>query len=75
MDGHITLPEHSQRLRSKRGPGKGLLEWIKLCRRSKQHMNRAEQITVTFEELRRHNKEDDCWTAFRGDTFSHTYHA
>ena len=66
----ITITEHRQRLRTKLGPGKGLLEWIKLCRRFKQQKCAASEhlIVVTLEELQRHNKEDDCWTAFRGNT-------
>ena len=65
-----TVTEHRQHLRTKRGPGKGLLDWIKLCRRFKpqSEQKRAEHIVVTFEELQRHNKEDDCWIAFRGKT-------
>ena len=64
----VTIAERKQRLRNKRGPGKGLLDWIKLCRSFKQQQNSAKNIVVTFEELHKHNKEDDCWTAFRGNT-------
>lgn len=68
MDSQGTIAEHRQRIRVKRGPGKGLLDWIKLCRSFKQQNQGAGRSVVTFEELRKHNKEDDCWTAFRGDT-------
>ena len=75
MDGQITVAERRQRLRSKLGPGKGLLDWIKLCRRFKQqnHDSAVEHTVVTFEELQKHNKEDDCWTAFRGDSVVANY--
>lgn len=67
MDGQVTIAERRQRLRTQLGPGKGLLDWIKLCRRFKQQNSESGHIVVTFEELQKHNKEDDCWTAFRGD--------
>ena len=67
MDIQGTIAEQRQRIRVKRGPGKGLLDWIKLCRSFKQQ-NSAERVVVTFEELRKYNVEDDCWTAFRGNT-------
>ena len=66
MAGEVTVTEQRQRMRSKLGRGKGLLDWIKLCRRFKQQNGADQQIIVTFEELQRHNTEDDCWTAFRG---------
>jgi len=65
MASQASVAEQRQRLRSKRGPGKGLLDWIKLCRRFSQQTANPDQI-ITFEELQKHNKEDDCWTAFRG---------
>jgi len=67
MDRQVTITEQRRRVRAKLGPGKGLLDWIKLCRRFKQQNSVEHTVTVTLEELRKHNKEDDCWTAFRGD--------
>ena len=66
MAGQLAITERKQRIRSVLGSGKGLLDWIKLCRRFKQQNSAGEQITVSFEELQRHNTEGDCWTAFRG---------
>ena len=66
MAGQISVAQQRQRLRSKRAPGKGLLDWIKLCRSFKQQTANQTQI-VSFEELRKHNTEEDCWTAFRGE--------
>lgn len=66
MAGKISVTEQRLRMRSKPGRGRGLLDWIKLCRRFKQENGAYQQIIVTVEELQRHNTEDDCWTAFRG---------
>lgn len=66
MGSQVTIAEQRQRVRVKLGPGKGLLDWIKLCRRFQSN---AGDIIVTFEELQKHNTEDDCWTAFRGDIY------
>ena len=68
MAGQISVIEQRQRVRTKLGPGKGLLDWIKLCRRFKQQNVVDQQTTVTFEELQKHNTENDCWTAFQGYT-------
>ena len=68
MAGQISVIEQRQRVRTKLGPGKGLLDWIKLCRRFKQQNVVDQQISVTFEELQKHNTETDCWTAFQGYT-------
>ena len=68
MAGQISVIEQRQRVRTKLGPGKGLLDWIKLCRRFKQQNGVDQQITVTFEEMQKHNTENDCWTAFQGYT-------
>lgn len=66
MASQVSVAQQRQRLRSKRGPGKGLLDWIKLCRNFKQQTANPKQI-ITFEELQKHNTEEDCWTAFRGE--------
>lgn len=55
-----------QKCRGKLEAGKGLLGWIKLCRKYKQENATNAQTVVSFEELRKHNTENDCWTAFRG---------
>ena len=65
MADQVSVIQQRQRVRSKRGPGKGLLDWIKLCRSFNRKTDPNQMIT--FEELRKHNTEDDCWTAFRGE--------
>ena len=65
MASQVSIAQQRQRVRGKRGPGKGLLDWIKLCRSFKRQTD-PNQV-ITFEELRKHNTEDDCWTAFRGE--------
>lgn len=74
MAGQISLAEQRQRTRTKLGPGKGLLDWIKLCRRFKQQNGAYQEIIVTIEELQKHNTENDCWTAFRGNLSIYTRH-
>jgi len=64
MAGRVTTAEPNRR--GKLGAGKGLLGWIKLCRKYKQENNASSQTVITFEELRKHDTENDCWTAFRG---------
>ncbi len=56
----------------KLGPGCGLLDWIRLCR-SKTDLtgNGGSPRPVTLEELAEHNKEDDAWTAIRGEFILH----
>ena len=66
MAAQVSISQKRQRLRGKRSPGKGLLDWIKLCRSFKQQTANQNQI-ISFEELQKHNTEDDCWTAFRGE--------
>ena len=66
MAGRMTVTDPRQRRRSKLDPGKGLLDWIKLCRKYKQQNDTDQLQMVAFEELQKHNSEDDCWTAFRG---------
>ena len=76
MAGQLPVTQQKQSKRSVLGSGKGLLDWIKLCRRFKQQNSEGEQIIVTFEELQRHNTESDCWTGFRGcmlRTFTDSY--
>ena len=60
-------PVHSGGKR-KLGPGCGLLDWIRLCR-SKIDLagNGGTPRPVTLEELAQHDKEDDAWTAIRGE--------
>ena len=67
MASQIPVAQQRQRVRSKRGPGKGLLDWIKLCRSFRTNQQADPDRVITFEELRKHNTEDDCWTAFRGN--------
>ena len=48
--------------------GKGLIDWIRLCRSKGTDLTGVGgvRITVTPEQLAQHNKEEDCWTAVRG---------
>ena len=67
MAERVTVTDQRQRRRSKLDPGKGLLDWIKLCRKYKQQISIVNQFEVVpFEEMQKHNSEDDCWTVFRG---------
>jgi len=71
MAGQVAIAEQKQQnRRGKLGAGKGLLSWIKLCRKYKQE-NASSQTVVTFEELQKHDTENDCWTAFRGSYLRH----
>ena len=49
-------------------PGKGLIDWIRLCRGKGTDLTGVGgvRITVTPEQLSVHNTEKDCWTAVRG---------
>ena len=49
-------------------PGKGLIDWIRLCRGKGTDLTGVGgvRITVTPEQLSVHNTEEDCWTAVRG---------
>lgn len=49
-------------------PGKGLIDWIRLCRTKGKDMTGVGgvRISVTPQMLSEHNREDDCWTAIRG---------
>ena len=51
----------------KLGPGCGLLDWIRLCRKTDMASNGGKPRPVTTEELAKHDKEDDAWTAIRGE--------
>ena len=67
MAERVTVTDQRPRRRSKLDPGKGLLDWIKLCRKHKQQLNDTDQMQiVAFEELHKHNSENDCWIAFGG---------
>ncbi|XP_065920400.1 cytochrome b5 reductase 4-like isoform X2 [Dysidea avara] len=74
MAGRMTVTDPRQRRRSKLDPGKGLLDWIKLCRKYKQQNDTDQLQMVAFEELQKHNSEDDCWTAFRGVVYDITHY-
>lgn len=75
MAGQMSVTEQRKRLRTKRGPGKGLLDWIKLCRSFSAGQQTNPDQLITCEELRKHNTQDDCWTAFRGEvTRKHDIH-
>lgn len=47
--------------------GRSLMDWVKLANSGQDlqgFMGRTN--SVTLDELRKHNKEDDCWMAIRG---------
>ncbi|XP_065920398.1 cytochrome b5 reductase 4-like isoform X2 [Dysidea avara] len=76
MAGRVAISEQKQQnRRGKLDAGKGLLGWIKLCRKYKQENNTSSQtVVITFEELRKHDMENDCWTAFRGVVYNVTHY-
>ena len=58
----------ARRSKRKMPPGKGLIDWIRLCRGKGTDLTGVGgvRITVTPEQLSVHNTEEDCWTAVRG---------
>ena len=79
----VSMPELGNKLKSttlsparrtvskrKMPAGKGLIDWIRLCRSKATDLTGVGgvRITVTPEQLSQHNKEEDCWTAVRGTT-------
>ena len=51
----------------KLGPGCGLLDWIRFCRKTKDLAgNGGVKRQITLDELEQHCTEDDAWTAIRG---------
>ena len=49
------------------GPGCGMLDWIRLCKNSRDMAGTGgETLTVTEEELARHDTMSDAWTCIRG---------
>lgn len=55
-------------------PGKGLIDWIRLCRTKGKDMTGVGgiRISVTPQMLSEHNTEEDCWTAIRGVVYNIT---
>lgn len=48
-------------------PGHSLMDWIRFSKSGKDLTGlRGRLIEVSQEELRKHNKRDDCWTCIRG---------
>ena len=70
LGNHTAQSTISRRGASKRKqpPGKGLIDWIRLCRTKGKDMTGVGgvRISVTPQMLSEHNTEDDCWTAIRG---------
>lgn len=53
--------------------GRSLMDWVKLANSGQDlqgFMGRTN--SVTLDELRKHNKEDDCWMAIRGRVYNVT---
>lgn len=45
------------------------MDWIRLTKSGRDLTGlRGRLIEVTEEELRKHNKRNDCWTCIRGNT-------
>ena len=57
--------------------GKGLIDWIRLCRTKGKDMTGVGgiRINVTPQMLSEHNREEDCWTAIRGRRFVEIFSA
>ncbi|XP_076136697.1 cytochrome b5 reductase 4 isoform X4 [Alosa pseudoharengus] len=54
-------------------PGHSLMDWIRLTKSGRDMTGlRGRLIDVTEEELRKHNKRNDCWTCIRGMVYNVT---
>lgn len=54
-------------------PGHSLMGWIKLASTAKNLSGtNGKIIEVTPEELEKHNKEEDCWVALKGNVYNVT---
>ncbi|XP_062395206.1 cytochrome b5 reductase 4 [Sardina pilchardus] len=54
-------------------PGHSLMDWIRLTKSGRDMTGlRGRLIDVTEEELRKHNKKNDCWTCIRGMVYNIT---
>lgn len=50
-------------------PGHSLMDWIRFAKSGKDLTGlRGRLIEVTEEELRKHNRREDCWTCIRGES-------
>lgn len=49
--------------------GRSLMDWIRLTKSGKDLTGlKGRLIEVTEEELKKHNKKDDCWICIRGSS-------
>ena len=63
----LSEPAKSTNRRVNLGPGCGMLDWIRLCKNTKDMSGTGgEVLTVTEDELARHCTSEDAWTAIRG---------
>ncbi|XP_038655208.1 cytochrome b5 reductase 4 isoform X3 [Scyliorhinus canicula] len=54
-------------------PGRSLMDWIRLTKSAKDMTGlRGRLITVTEEELAKHNEKTDCWMCIRGMVYNVT---
>ncbi|KAM4632690.1 cytochrome b5 reductase 4 isoform 2-T2 [Polymixia lowei] len=54
-------------------PGHSLMDWIRFAKSGRDLTGlRGRLIEVTEEELKKHNKRDDCWTCIRGMVYNIT---
>ncbi|KAM6185314.1 cytochrome b5 reductase 4 isoform 1-T1 [Rhynchocyon petersi] len=52
-------------------PGRSLMDWLRLTKSGKDLTGlRGNLIDVTEEELKKHNKKDDCWICIRGFVYN-----
>ncbi|XP_039476172.1 cytochrome b5 reductase 4 isoform X1 [Oreochromis aureus] len=52
-------------------PGHSLMDWIRFAKSGKDLTGlRGRLIEVTEEELRKHNRREDCWTCIRGMVYN-----
>ncbi|KAM7135337.1 cytochrome b5 reductase 4 isoform 1-T1 [Molossus nigricans] len=52
-------------------PGRSLMDWIRMTKSGKDLTGlKGRLIEVTEEELKKHNKKDDCWICIRGCVYN-----